>query len=1090
MKRTVLFLCTVVALGAAQFPQILNTNTVPGGTDAPPKTAAEAIAEMKLPAGFKAGVFAAEPDVQNAIQLTWDTHGRLWVAENYTMDSDRFVDNYRDRIVIFDNADGGSRFQTRQIFTDQLKNLMGFAIGYGGVWIIAPPQMLFIPDRNADGVPDGPAEVVLDGFTATGGNRHTAANGPEFGIDGWIYGRTGHAQVDMIGPPGTPLSQRSRIHGSIYRYHPVTKVFEMLSSGTVNPWGQDWDKHGEHFFDSTIVGHLWYEMPGAKFVSSSAEPNQKAYELIDHIADHRFGPERGGRRAGGGGRGAADEGGRGERGAATGGRGGTDPAGAQRGAGDPAGPQRGGAGQGAPGERGGGATPGWAAGPPWANGHSVVGMMIYQGDNWPAEYRDRIYLVNLFGHRTNVEVLERSGSGFVAKRAPEPDIFDMIDPWYRAIDITYGPDGGVFISDWTDTGDYHNRTGENRLSGRIYKITYGDARRSSGSDMTRLTVEQLVALNTHANEWFPRQARVEFTNRMIDGRGVGNAKQLLRDQFSRATDVTRKLRALWTLYTIGGTDEAFLLPLLKSNDEHLRAWGIRHLADRWPLDALRLTSETATPRVWTQQRPAPSVGGAEVTPSPAVVAEFTRLAAQDPSSLVRLVLASTLQRMPFGMRPAVAAGLLSHKEDATDKNLPLMVWYALIPIAQSNPSALASLGAKSELRGTSKYIARRLAEDIATNPGPVNDLIAAATNRAEDYQTDIVDGITQGLQGQFGVAKPAAWDAFAAKTSGSTNAALAEKVRALDVSLGSAGALDQARKMALDGGAPAATRKAALQSLIDARAPDLRQIAEPLIKVRTVNAVAAGALATFNDPAIAPILLDAYSLFDAADRPKLMAALTSRPALAAALLDAVAAGRVPRSDLSAIDAQQMRSLNDAAITRRLTEVWGDIRDTPEAKKQLMTRYKTELTGAQLATADLSQGRAVFAGVCAPCHTLYGEGGKVGPDLTGGERRRNLDSLLTKITDPNSELPLTSRFTLVKLKDGRTVSGIADNRTATTLTLRSMAEPVTVALADVQSMELSTVSIMPDGLFENLSAVQRRNLVAYLMGSAQVPLPGR
>ena len=292
----------------------------------------------------------------------------------------------------------------------------------------------------------------------------------------------------------------------------------------------------------------------------------------------------------------------------------------------------------------------WAAGP-WTNGHSVVGMMIYQGDNWPAEYRDRIYLLNLFGHRTNVETLERSGSGFVAKRAPEPDIFDMIDPWYRAIDISYGPDGGVFISDWTDTGDYHNRTGENRLSGRIYKITYGDAKPSSGSDMTRLTVEQLVALNTHANEWFPRQARVEFSNRMVDGRGIGNAKQLLRDQFTRETDVTRKLRALWTLYTIGGTDEAFLLPLLKSPDEHLRAWGIRLLADRWPLDALRTTDETGA-RVWTQQRPAPAVGGAEVTPSPAVVAELNRLAAQDPSSLVRLVLSSTMQRMPFSLRLA------------------------------------------------------------------------------------------------------------------------------------------------------------------------------------------------------------------------------------------------------------------------------------------------------------------------------------------------------------------------------------------------------------------------------------------------------
>src|SRR6187549_392141 len=290
MRLTLLAsLVTVTALGAAaQFPAVTNTNTVPGGTGAPPMTAEQALATMKLPAGFKASVFAAEPDIQNAIQLTWDTHGRLWVAENYTMDSDRFVDTFRDRIVILDNADGGTKFQTRRVFTEDLKNLMGFAIGYGGVWVMTSPTISFIPDKNADGVPDGPPEVVFDGFNATGGNMHTSANGLQFGIDGWIYGRTGHGHVQSIGRPGTPISQRARLHGSIFRFHPVTKVFEALSSGTVNPWGQDWDKFGEHFFDSTIVGHLWYEMPGAKFVSSSAEPNLKAYELIDHIADHRF----------------------------------------------------------------------------------------------------------------------------------------------------------------------------------------------------------------------------------------------------------------------------------------------------------------------------------------------------------------------------------------------------------------------------------------------------------------------------------------------------------------------------------------------------------------------------------------------------------------------------------------------------------------------------------------------------------------------------------------------------------------------------------------------------------------------------------
>jgi putative membrane-bound dehydrogenase-like protein len=1065
-----LLVVAAAVLSAAQLPQIVNTNTVPGGMGTPPRTAAEALSEMKLPAGFKASVFAAEPDVQNGIQLTWDTRGRLWVAENYTMDSDRFIDKFLDRIVILDNADGGTRFKSRRVFFDQFKNLMGFAIGYGGVWAMTSPNILFIPDRDADGVPDGPPEVVFDGFSYTGGNMHTSANGLEFGIDGWIYGRTGHAHVQSIGPPGTPDSQRTRLHGSIFRFHPRTKVFEALSSGTVNPWGQDWDKYGEHFFASTIVGHLWYAMPGAKFVSSSAEPNLKAYELIDHIADHRFA---GGSTAGtiitpgGGGR-------RGGRGAA--------PAAGERGAGavpEAPPPQRGGNDTAGRGRDGG--VRSWQAGP-WMNGHSVVGMMIYQGDNWPASYRDRVYLLNLFGHRTNVETLERSGSGFLSKRAPEPDLFDMQDPWYRAIDISYGPDGGVFVSDWTDTGDYHNRTGENRLSGRIYKITYGDAKASAGHDMTRLTVEQLVALNTHANEWFPRQARVEFSNRLIDGRGIGTARQLLRDQFNRETDVTRKLRALWTLYTIGGTDDAFLLPLLKSNDEHLRAWGIRLLSEHWPLDALH-TQDEARPgatRVWRQQRPAPIVGGAEVTVPPAVMTELTRMAAQDPSSLVRLVLASTMQRMPFGSRPAIAASLVARKEDATDKNIPLMVWYALIPLAESDPGALAAIAAKSELRATSKYMTRRLAEDISIRPGPLNTIVAAAVARSADYQSDVVDGLTLGLQGQQNVTRPSAWDALSKAARTSADAGFVARVRALDMLIGGAEALDEARRIALDDAAEAAARRSALQALTSARVPDLRQLAQRLIRVRATAGVAATALAEFNDPAIASLLIDAYPQVERNDRARLIAALSSRTAYAGALLEAIASGRIPREAIAAADAQQIRNLNDAALTRRLGDVWGDVRETPEAKKQQMAAYKSELTPARIAAADLSQGRIVFTSICGACHTLYREGGTLGPDLTGGERRHDLDSLIAKIVDPSAELPAASRYTIVKLKDGRTVGGIIDNRTATTLTLRTATMPISVAIADIASTELSNTSLMPEGLFETITTEQRRDLVAYLM----------
>lgn len=1110
VTRHLLLLCSVAALHAAQFPTPVNTNTVNNGTAAPPLTAEESLALLKsVPPGFKGSVFAAEPHVQNPLQMTWDSRGRLWISENYSYESDTLVDTYNDRIVILEGADGGSKFTSRKVFADDLKRLMGFAVGHGGVWAIAPPNILFIPDRNSDGVPDGPAEIVYDGFIYTGTNMHTTANSLRFGLDGWIYGRTGHAHLHMVGPPGTPLAQRTRLHGSLYRFHPRTRVFEALMSGAVNTFGQDWDKHGEHFSVSTTVGPFWYVMPGAKLRSSSGEPNQKAYELIDQIGDFSFGGPGGGRG------GAAGAGG------GRGGAGGDAPGVQGLGivfptTGAAPGPARSGAAPAAPDA---GARRSWAAGP-WNNGHSVGGAMFYQGDNWPAEYRDRLYTMNLFGHKMVVQTLERSGSGYVAKRAPEPDLFEFPDPWFRGIDLNYGPDGGVFIGDWTDTGDYHNRTGSNRLSGRIFKIIYGDARPSSGSDLHSMSVEQLVALNTHANEWFPRHARLEFTNRMVDGRGIGNARQLLREQFARETDVPRKLRSLLTLYTINGVDESLLLPLLRSPEEHLRTWAIRLLAQHWPLDALHTNDVIpAGADAWrnppvgvrfVQQRPARIVGGPEVTPSPVLVAEFTRMAAQDPSSLVRLVLASTMQRMPFDLRPAVAAGLVTHKDDATDKNLPLMVWWALIPLAEKSPSALSSLGAKSELRATRKYIARRLAEDIRTNAGPINELIVAAITRDEAYQTDIVDGLSQGLEGQRGLTLPAAWEEFSKKVGTSSNTALVAKVRNLDVLLGSPRALAEAKEIALDAAAAPEARKAALQSLLNARAPDLRQVAQQTLEVKAVNAVAATALATFNDPAIGPMLVAAYPKFDPKDRPQLIAALASRPAFASNLLNAMASGMIARADLSASDARQIRSLNDVGLTKRLAEIWGEIRDTPAAKQQLLASYKAELTAAgpgarggrgaggagrggnapatAVVRGDRSAGRLVFANTCAACHVLFGEGGKIGPDLTGGQKRRDLDTLLAKIVDPNSELPLESRLTIVKLKDGRTVAGVVDNRTSATMTLRSAGEPTTVSLSDVASTELAPYSLMPEGLLEGLDATQRRNLVAYLMGDEQVPLP--
>ncbi len=695
-----------------KFPDPYNSGTEKGLS--PPLSAAEVVAKMKLPPGFKATVFAAEPDVRNPIAMAWDGKGRIWIAENYTYaeQATRFDLKLRDRILIFEDTPEG-HFKSRKVFVDNLQRCMSVEVGLGGVWAMCPPQLLFIPDRNGVGVPDGPAEVVLDGFNVSkSGPYHTIANGLRFGPDGWLYGRCGGTNPGEVGPPGTPAAERTPLRGSMWRYHPTRKVFEVLSYGTTNPWGHDWNEHGELFFINTTNGHLWHEIPGAHYTrGTTKDPNPRTYELIDMHADHyHWNKSAGVKQA----RGAAAD--------------------------------------------------------PYGGGHSHVGMTIYQGDNWPAEFRGRLMTINMFGHRINQEILERQGSGYVGKKGE--DIVFVPDTWFRGMELSYGPDGGMFMLDWSDTGDYHDYSGVHRESGRIYKITFGDAKPSDVGDVAKLSVDQLVKLHSHINEWFSRKARLELTTRSKDGRRIGDAKEQLRNIYLKEIDPVLKLRAMWTLYCLGALDNDFLRAQLRHSNEHIRAWALRMLTNDWPIDNVM------------SKRPAASVAGPEARPAQDLLDEFAKLAAEDSSGLVRLVLASTLQRLPVAQRPPLAAALLGRQEDAKDHNLPLLIWYALIPIAESDPGAMVALAGKTELNTTRKFIARRLAEEFAKNTLPVNQLLDITLAKPEAFQLDILDGLALGLKGQRNAAKPAAWDVLARKLATSPNVALRNRVRDLGIILG------------------------------------------------------------------------------------------------------------------------------------------------------------------------------------------------------------------------------------------------------------------------------------------------------------------
>lgn len=1004
---------------ADDFPTLYNSEK--GGPN--PPTPAEALKLLTLPPGFSATMWAHEPDVQNPIGMAWDTRGRMWVAENFTYAERklRFDLGLRDRVIILEDKDGDGVAETRKVFTDQVQMLTSVEVGRGGVWMMCPPLLLFVPDANGDDVPDGPPQVMLDGFTVATDNYHNFANGLRWGPDGWLYGRCGGSCPGELGVPGTPKEQRIPLRGGMWRYHPGRKVVEVLTHGTTNPWGSDWDKFGEQFFINTVGGHLWHAMAGAHFVRShTLDPNPNVYQGIDQHADHwHFDTGKGWQASRNGV--ANDLGG----------------------------------------------------------GHAHCGAMIYQGNQWPEKYRDRLFTLNFHGRRANVERLDREGSAIIGKH--EGDVFLFGDPWFRPIDISQGPDGAAYVLDWSDHGECHDSDGVHRTSGRIYRIQYGMPKRTPLPDFAKLGTAELVKFLADPNLWSSRTAQRVLEDRWaIMSEKVKTSRSgslqdvpgdLISLSFENEKDPVIRLHAFIASHATNfGSSEASTASL-HDEDEHIRAWSIRLLTEKFPLDTI----------YGPQSRPAD-----EKFP---LLNALREMAKNDKSALVRSTLASTLQRMPVGLRPEIGKLLVTHAEDANDHDIPSMVWFGLVPVGDSDPAALVPVAEACVWPNTLQWISRRIALASEKSPAAFEALLAVAVNKPADFQASVVQGASDAFQGWRKAAKPKSWDALVAKLEPKADDAVKSILRDLGTLFGDGRALEEVKRVALDDKAAIPVREAALRTLIENRPPDLRAICEKLIGTRYLNVTAARGLTLFDDPKIGELIAKNYRAFGSVDRPAVVEAMASRVPWALALLDMVEKGTMERTNVSAFHARQMRNLGDAKLNERLTQVWGDLRETAADKKAQMEKIRALFPSSKAATGDASKGRQIFTQTCAICHTLFGEGAKIGPDLTGANRD-NLDYLLENIVDPNAVVAADFRATILTLKDGRVLFGMVTANNDRTLTFRTMTETVAIERGDIAKNEVQAISLMPEGILTAYTPEQIKDLFSYLMSRNQVPLPAK
>jgi putative membrane-bound dehydrogenase-like protein len=945
------------------------------GREAPLLTPEQAVARMTLIPGFTVNAWAAEPMIEQPMAFAWDDRGRLWVAENrdYETRGRGFSNAGTSRIVILEDANRDGVADSRKVFMEGIVFPSALAIGFDGVFVGAPPNLLFVPDRDRDDRADmDKIEVRLTGWGLQ--DRHEVLNSLHWGPDGWLYGLQGVFTTSKVRKPegrGRLYAHREpfpadvlsgngvEINGGVWRYHPTKDVFEVVAHGVSNPWGIDYDPKGQLLISACVIPHLWHVVPGGIYQRQSGRHfNPYVYSDIQTIADHRHQSAHGGAR-------------------------------------------------------------------------------VYQSDAFPASQRGRVFMANIHEHAILSDVLVRRGSGFTAHHGEE--LLMANNAHWIGFSLEIGPDGFLYVLDWHDS-DICGNAVEHGQTGRIFRIASTPSLASSFEgrygDLRALSEAQLVDLQTSPSDWHARRARVILQGLAAKGQLAPTTHAALRQMFRTHQSPDVRLRAMWALHVTGGWTPAALVDALRDRDEHVRAWAVQML---------------------TEDRAAPSEA----------IAMFTRMASDDRSAVVRLYLASALQRVNGEARWNMARALMAHDEDAADHNLPMMIWLGIEPLVAADPGRALAQASDSRIPRLAQFIARR-----SVDAGALDQLVAAI-GRGPRTLVSLLEGMRDGLAGRFDAMAPPAWSSVLARLRRS-DARVAELAGEVARQFNDTDTAQKNIATLRASGEPIENRRHAVQVLAAQRRPQLAGALADLFDVAALRVVVIRAIAAFDDDALGKMLVARYEGLSADEKREALQTLASRPRYGRMLTEAIASGSVSRRDIPSHLARQLRRV----VGVRFAEVWGTVENDVIEEKTL-ARYRSLLGGTRLESANLASGKALFNKACGTCHKLYGEGGELGPDLTGSNRQ-NLEYLLFNVLNPNGDVPDGYRMTIVTTRDGRTLSGNVIAESDRQITLRMAGQPaVLINLADIQSREVSAASMMPPGLFDALTDREVIDLVAYL-----------